>query len=323
MAVPTISVIVPIYKVEAYLRRCVDSILAQTFTDFELFLVDDGSPDRCGDICEEYAKIDSRIRVIHKENGGLSDARNAALDVATGEYITFIDSDDWVAPNHLESMLTALQKHDADMAICNFPKVYEDGHEEPMYCPSNTVRLLNGENIFDTILQPVAWNKLYKASIFRTLRYPVGKLYEDVFIYHDVLAQVNRAVYTGQGTYFYFLRQGSIMRTAYTPRFMDIVEACYLRSKALDCMGQPKLANEARLHMYSQVGVAYAHVDRKDEKAVVRLKEVRAMFDESYAPLMKDGTLSAKQKLRIWLLKVCPWLHTQLFAKRMPINLGG
>jgi len=320
---PTISVIVPIYKVEDYLCRCVDSILAQTFKDFELFLVDDGSPDNCGAICDDYAKKDSRITVIHKKNGGLSDARNAALDVATGQYITFIDSDDWVVDNHLESMLTALQKNHADMAICNFISAYDDGRTEPMYCPTGQETVLDGEAVFETIYQPSACNKLYKAEMFRTLRYPVGKLYEDVFVYHDVLAQVKRAVYTGQGTYYYFLRQGSIMRTEYTPRFMDIVEACFLRAKAMDRLDQPQLASEARLHVYSQVGVAYAHVNRSDKQAVVRLKEVRAMFDECYAPLMKDPAISAKQKLRIRILKTCPWLHTQLFGKRMPINLGG
>ena len=320
---PTISVIVPIYKVEEYLRRCVDSILVQTFTDFELFLVDDGSPDNCGAMCDEYASKDSRIRVIHKKNGGLSDARNAALDMMTGEYVTFIDSDDWVESNHLESMLTALEKHGADMAICNFISAYDDGRKEPLYVPTEQETVLEGDQVFETVLQPAACNKLYKASIFQTLRYRVGKLYEDVFAYHDVLAQVNRAVYTGKGTYLYYQRQGSIMRTEYSPRFMDIVEACYERSQAMDRMGQPKLANEARLHVYSQAGVAYAHVDRRDAKAAARLKEVRAMFDECYPSLMADATLSQKQKLRIRALKVWPWLHTQLFGKRMPINLGG
>ena len=320
---PTISVIVPIYKVEEYLARCVDSILAQTFTDYELFLVDDGSPDNCGAMCDEYAKKDPRITVIHKQNGGLSDARNAALEVASGEYIAFIDSDDWVAPNHLESMLAALKEHGADMAVCNFPKVHEDGRKEPMYHPANELTVREGDEVFETLNQPAACNKLYKASIFKTLRYPVGKLYEDVFVYTAVLEQVKRLVYTGEDTYYYFLRQGSIMRTDYTPRFMDIVEACYLRAESLEKLGQPTLANEARMFVYSQAGVAYAHVDRKDAAAVARLCEVREMFEKCYPSLMADRTISKMQKLRIRLLKICPWLHTQLFGKRMPINLGG
>ena len=132
---PQISVIVPVYKVEKYIHKCVDSILAQTFTDFELWLVDDGSPDHCGAICDEYAQIDTRVKVIHKKNGGLSDARNAALDVMNGKYIFFVDSDDWISEDALEIMYSALERTGAKVATGNIVSVREDGTEQALYSP--------------------------------------------------------------------------------------------------------------------------------------------------------------------------------------------
>ena len=126
---PEISVIVPVYKVEKYIKKCVDSILAQSFTDFELWLVDDGSPDNCGTICDEYAKKDERVKVIHKKNGGLSDARNVALDVMQGKYVFFVDSDDWISNDALESTYEALKRTGTKVATGNIVSVYEDGRE--------------------------------------------------------------------------------------------------------------------------------------------------------------------------------------------------
>ncbi|MGN0172215.1 MAG: glycosyltransferase family 2 protein [Acutalibacteraceae bacterium] len=317
---PKISVIVPVYKVEAYLSRCVDSILSQTFADFELWLVDDGSPDRCGELCDEYAQKDARVRVIHKQNGGLSDARNAALDVMTGEYVSFIDADDWVAPDFLESLLTAIERHHCPMAICNFVAVYDDGVQESMYRAATEETVLEGEHIFDTLPQPSACNKMYEAALFRTVRYPVGRLYEDVFVYHDILEQLQKLVCTGKDSYFYFTRHDSIMHSAYTYRAVDIVDAVYARANKLEELGQPRLANEARLVVYSQTAVAYARLDRKDEQNRARLAEATAIYRECYPKLMADPLISKKQKLRLWLLRRLPSLHTQVFGKRMPQN---
>ncbi len=319
---PTVSVIVPVYKVEDYLMRCVDSILSQTFTDFELWLVDDGSPDRCGQICDEYAEKDRRIRVIHKKNGGLSDARNAALDVMTGEYVSFIDSDDWVAPDFLETMMDSIRCYNADMAVCNFVAAHEDGRLESMYCPAQQKTVLEGDRIFETLNQPAACNKLYRAGIFKTLRYPVGRLYEDVFVYHRILEQITRLVYTGKDAYFYFIRSGSIMHSVYSIRFTDIIDAVYERAEALDRMSQPVLANEARLFIYSQTAVAYAQLDLKDTGNRARLGELKTIYENCYPFLMADEALPAKQKLRLWLLHVSPSLHTALFGRKMPINLS-
>lgn len=317
-----ISVIVPVYKVEELLPQCVDSILNQTFRDFELWLVDDGSPDRCGEMCDEYAAKDARIRVIHKPNGGLSDARNAALDKVTGEYITFVDSDDWLPPDSFQTMYDALVKNGADVAVGNMLSVTDEGEEGKFYWPAEKETVLTGDDVFQTFCQPCAPNRLYRAEIFKELRYPVGRLYEDVFIYHNVLDHVNKLVFTGRLNYYYRLRSGSIMRSAYSIRFTDIIDAVMERVKWLEGKGQTLLANEARLFIYSRVAVAFAHLDKKVEKEAKRLDEVFAIYKECYSKMMQDRTIGIKQKARLWLLRYCPALHSRLFGKRMPLALG-
>lgn len=320
---PEISVIVPVYKVEKYLCKCVDSILTQTFTDFELWLVDDGSPDNCGIICDEYASKDIRVKVIHKENGGLSDARNAALDVMQGKYVFFVDSDDWISDNALEVMHESLQRTGAKVATGNIVSAYEDGREEVLYSPTLEEKMLVGEEMLTTLLRPNAWNRLYAAELFENLRYPIGRLYEDVFTYHKILAQIDRMVLVGKNTYYYLIRYGSIMNSNYTIRFTDIVDAVYDRVKWLDSIGQKKLADETRLFVYSQVAVAFAHLDKKDSIHCKRLKEIKAIYDECYEILIKTDSVNLKQKIRLWVLKNMPSLHTVLWGKRLPINLGG
>ncbi len=313
---PKISVIVPIYKVEEYLPRCVDSILAQTFTDFELWLVDDGSPDKCGEICDEYAKRDSRIRVIHKQNGGLSDARNAALDKATGEYISFIDSDDWVAPDFLESLYGALTRNNADLAICNIMKVVGDSEPVPDYKPADSETVLTGDKMFDTLYRPSACNKLYPSWIFKEVRYPVGRFYEDVFVYHDILAQVKRLVYTGKDSYFYYIRKGSIIHSGHGIKtYSDSVDSYVLRARKLDELNQPFHANFTRLRLYMQFGKAYHWFAGKPQHAG-ELKRLKAIFEKEYPAMMSFKGTPFKQKIRLWLMHISPRLHEMVYGKK-------
>lgn len=320
---PKISVIVPIYKVEKFLNKCVDSILAQSFSDFELWLVDDGSPDDCGKICDQYAQGDNRVKVIHKKNGGLSDARNAALDVMQGEYVFFVDSDDWIDKDTLESMYVALQRTGAQIATGNMVSVYEDGSEKELYSPTNEEKVLRGEELLTTLLRPNACNRLYKAELFQDLRYPIGRLYEDVFVYHKILDQIDSMVLIGKNTYYYLVRNGSIMNSEYNIHFTDIVDALYDRAKWLDSIGKEKLGNETRLFIYSQVAVAYAHLNKNNCDHLKRLDEIKVLYDESYEKLMKSREIGWKQKMRLFVLKNKPTLHTILWGKKMAINLGG
>ena len=318
---PLISVIVPVYKVEKYLCQCIDSILSQTFSDFELFLVDDGSPDNCGKICDEYAKKDSRIIVIHKANGGLSDARNVAIDVAKGDFLTFIDSDDYVSENHLESLYTALKDTDSDMAVANITSFSDEKIDEEFYKPVESRKVLSGKEVFSTIYQPCAQAKLYKQSLFDGIRYPVGRLYEDTFIYHDILARVNSLVLTGINTYYYLVRRDSIMHQEYKLAFTDIIDSIELRIKKLEELGLQDLADENREFIYSRVAVAYANLDSSVPDNQKRLDEIKEIYLSEYPKLMKS-TNNSKQKFRYWLLYKFPNLHSSMFGKRMSLALG-
>lgn len=230
---PTLSIIVPVYKVEPYLHRCVDSILAQTFTDFELILVDDGSPDNCGAICDEYAAKDSRIIVIHKENGGLSDARNAGLDIAKGEYIGFVDSDDYISPQMYHRMIHLITSHQTDMVVTGYINVMANGTQTTLCPPIAEERILYREDFLNDffphncwILFPCVWNKIYRRTLFHNLRFPVGKIYEDRFLQLPLYDLCHSIAVDNQHHYFYFhLRTDSITNQHYSRRNLALIDA--------------------------------------------------------------------------------------------------
>ena len=221
---PEISVIVPVYNVEKYVGRCIDSILNQTFTDFELILVNDGSTDNSGVLCDKYAKSDDRIKVIHKENGGLSDARNCGIDESLGEYLSFIDSDDWVENNFLKTLYDNAIKHKAEIVIVNLHKVLDDKHEQSvpineMCCSGReALNYLYGEQ---SIYTNVAWNKLYKKSLFKNIRYPVGRTHEDGFTTYMLLDLCNNVYFSNYDAYCYYQRSDSIMNSMFTQNRID------------------------------------------------------------------------------------------------------
>lgn len=226
---PKISVIVPVYKVEPYLRRCADSVLNQTFTDFELILVDDGSPDNCPAICDEYAIRDRRVHVIHQENGGLSAARNAGIDWvfanSDSQWFSFIDSDDWVHPEYLERLLNAAVGNHVDISICSYA---ETTGEEPEIAPQQfESQLWNVEECFvkHRVNATIACGKLYRKSCFQTIRYPVGKLHEDEFTTYKVLFAAKSVVAIPAKMYYYFQNNAGIMRSAWTPQRLDNLSA--------------------------------------------------------------------------------------------------
>lgn len=208
---PIVSVIVPVYKVENYLERCVSSIIGQTFRDIEVILVDDGSPDRCGEMCNEWAKKDERVKVIHKENGGLSDARNAGIEIATGDYLFFVDSDDWLDADMIEILYKVLIEYNADIAECSYRNLYSDGVKEETLC---TAEIITGDNVFALegmldwkYFKPNAWNKLYKRSVIADIRYPKGKIHEDEFTTYKFFYNAKKLVYVDVSKYNYDRRR--------------------------------------------------------------------------------------------------------------------
>ena len=206
-----ISVIVPVYNVEKYLERCVKSIQNQTYKKLEIILVDDGSPDNCGKMCDEYAESDSRIRVIHKANGGLSDARNVGIEASKGDYLMFIDSDDWIDEKMVEVLYHTLNQYEADIAECSYRNLYADCIIEETNCTGNVV---TGDNIFalEAMLdwkyfKPNAWNKLYKRSVIGDVRYPKGKLHEDEYTTYKFMYNAKKLVYIDFSFYNYDRRR--------------------------------------------------------------------------------------------------------------------
>lgn len=225
-----ISIIVPVYNVDCFLDRCVKSIVAQTYDSLEILLIDDGSTDDSSLKCDFWANRDQRISVIHKANGGLSDARNVGLDACHGEYIAFIDSDDYVEPEFIKNMYEALIRDSSYLVMCSV--IWEDENGNPLPAFSKTIfekAMLTGHTCMElAYYNPnavTAWNKLYHRSLWNDLRFPKGKLHEDEFVFHKIMYRCDRVAVLPDKLYHYVQHRGSIMHTKYNIRYLDRTDA--------------------------------------------------------------------------------------------------
>ncbi len=229
---PLLSVIVPIFKVEEYLDRCVESIVNQTYKNLEIILVDDGSPDNCPQMCDSWAEKDNRIKVIHKENGGLSDARNAGLKIATGEIVSFIDSDDWIELDMFERMLNRMIEDDSDIASCGV-KWVEEGGSVIRYVTTNDgvldTQSAMKELLNDGKLKQHVWNKVYKYNLIKDILFEKGKYHEDVFWSYQIVGRVKSVSIVKESFYNYVQRSNSIMGEGFSAKRLDALDANYLR----------------------------------------------------------------------------------------------
>jgi len=262
---PKISVIVPVYKVEQFLHRCVDSILAQTFADFELILVDDGSPDGCGDICDRYAREDSRVHVIHQKNGGLSAARNSGIDWtfahSDSRWLAFVDSDDWVHPEFLQTLYEVAEKTLCKMSICGFFRTSGEKYTGEL---DKTAQVMSADDYYCGTLHggvtAVAWNKLYHKSLFKKLRYPIGKLHEDEFTTYQAMYQAGKVGVTSAPLYAYYQNPDGIMRSDWNPRRMHVLEAFEQQIQYAQKAENPRLMKKVTLQyiygIHEQLGRA-------------------------------------------------------------------
>lgn len=267
---PLISIIVPVYNVEMYLAKCVDSILAQTYTNLEIFLVNDGSFDCCGKLCDEYAKEDKRIKVIHKKNGGLSDARNVAIDVATGEFITFIDSDDYVTDDYIMTLYSLIEKYECKVSIALYntfvegskPKVVNRVYREDCQTNIKAIEEMFYQEKYDT----ASWAKLYHSSLFATgIRYPKGIVYEDLATTYLLIFQSDKVAFCNRRIYNYLLRRDSIEGSSFSSKKMDsALKVCELMESHLDILGKVMQAYQCRMmsfffHLLLKMPDGYEH----------------------------------------------------------------
>lgn len=232
---PKISVIVPVYKAEQYLDRCIASITNQTYKNLEIILVDDGSPDHCPTLCDQWAEKDNRIIVIHKENGGVSEARNFGLDIFTGEYVTFVDSDDWLDKGCITYLYALMNKGNCDVSVCDFYYITREGDILNKYLSDGSEEQFVGQNAVLAFLvwgkiSASPWGKLYKREVFTQRRYPVGRIYEDIPMMCDIILSDYKISFGANPLYFYFYNESSISKATFKPNGMDRLifkqEAC-------------------------------------------------------------------------------------------------
>lgn len=258
-----ISVIIPVYNVEKYLSKCIDSVISQTFKDLEIILIDDGSKDNCSIICDEYSKIDSRIKVIHKKNGGLSSARNAGLKEATGKYIGFVDSDDWIESSMYETLYNIMEEYKSDIVQCRFLKTENENADRLLLNSSeknieiiNNIQALNNlynDRYVETV---VVWNKLYRKNLFENLIFPENKIHEDEFIIHKLLYKSEKVILCDQIMYYYRKTDKSIINSGFSEKKLHKLEAVKERADFFKEIKNKNLYKKTLIH-YKDLLIEY------------------------------------------------------------------
>lgn len=314
MEKPLITVIVPVYKVENTLEKCVESIKNQTYKNLEIILVDDGSPDRSGEMCDEFAKADDRIRVIHKANGGQSSARNVGLDSMNGEYVCFVDSDDWIEENMYEKLYSLIIDNEADIACCGIIKEYGNGKIErfdPYYNETDGVKVYTKfealkESLRNCKITYSLWDKLYDKKIFDSLRMTVGKIYEDMEIIPKCIEKAERIVYTPELLYHYNQIGESTIRCEFNIR--RFAEADVAKEKAEDYKERyPELYIQA-LAQYIAISLNIIHKSKGVKECEVRRKELIKII-KSKQPNGVQEFMRRNDRIKYRVFKFCPFLY--------------
>lgn len=310
-----VSIIVPVYNVEQYLERCLDSLVNQTLKDIEIILVDDGSTDDSGNICDKYAKKDKRIKVIHKENGGLSDARNIGLSIARGKYIGFVDSDDFISLDMYKKLFNCIEHGNYDIASCEFKKVYEYNEKE---IASNTMKIITKEydniqaleNYFDEYtdkreMQTVVCNKIYRRELFDNIKFPYGKLYEDGYVTYKLLYKSKKVIHIYEELYYYFQREGSLIRSEFSLKVLksyddrrEIFKFLYNKVPSINRKSAERYINKY-FTLYKQI----INFNSNDEEILLYKDKIKDDLKQDKKLLLKSGINNVlKLKLELFIL---------------------
>lgn len=298
---PLVSIVVPVYNVEEYLERCVRSITSQTYQKLEIILVDDGSPDRCGEICETFAQNDSRIKVYHKQNGGPSEARNFGVSYANGEYISFIDSDDYIAPDYIEYLLKLLNKYNADIACCDMAETDEDTADCYTDNESPKEEIFTGKEACQMLFTSMhiafvtVWGKLYRSDIVKKYAFPVGRIHEDEAMTCKYYYEAERVVLGNKCLYVYFQNEKSIMHTRGNNLNPDLIWTFEHRARFFEEHDESKLAKIAWNYLYN----CYVHDSIQNQG---RADHLIKTFD-------RGQTLDLKTRLEVKLYNISPYIY--------------
>lgn len=316
MGKPLVSVIVPVYNMEKYLEECVTSILNQTYPEFELILVDDGSLDSSGAMVDAWGQKENRVVVIHERNKGLSGARNTGIDKAQGEYLVFVDSDDYVAPDYIEVLLQTALAADADMAMCGVYALFQDdcckASSMPMQARIYTPQTYMERFYVNTGFFSVVWNKIYKKRLFDTVRFFEGRLNEDTIIMPRLIAQVNQVAYVPEPLYFYRQRKGSIMHTAQRKSGIQNLLQIYE-----DLIQQHEEKNEEHLCRLAQKVYMNKSFEHFSELERSERPEIRKKQKEYCNRLLTYSKISVLVKAKLLLFTYFPGLYEKINRKKV------
>lgn len=318
-----LSIIVPVYNVEKYIVRCIDSILNQTFKNFELILVNDGSEDASGSICDSYATKHFNIKVIHKKNGGLSTARNKGIDVATGKYIGFVDSDDWISPDMFKTLFEKTSKNDYDIVACNLwlidnkghKKLYNENAVDKEYTKKDAM-----EEIFENkILTFSSCNKIYKINLFDKVRFCEGIILEDMDISYKLILKSNLIFYTSKPLYYYDYNEQSILRKPFSLKRLDL----YTVQKNMYSFYKKEynyISDKVYLNFFHHSISLFVEFSLYDKKIAKDYKYIIEFDKKILKKLFKDKSTKFKHKIKLFLAIISPEMLIYLLKNKARIK---
>lgn len=318
---PLISIVVPVYGVEQYLNRCVDSLLAQTYKNLEIILVDDGSEDRCPDICDEYAGKDRRIRVIHQKNAGLSGARNAGIEIAAGEYLAFVDSDDYVAPDFIEELYQLAKNTGCAITQCRFAYVRGEALRKES---GSAVRIYRGESLMEQLYGGeeestyfvVAWNKLYRRELFEEIRYPLGRIHEDEATTYLLFHKGKKLAFLERALYGYYIENEGSITSRFSEKRLQWLQAHEERILFFEQNGYGNLLPRAYRKLCDACITFYFRCTDDIEHGAELRKELKKRL-RHYRRLGAEymGSLPIRTKIGYIIFNICPAAYKKLLER--------